>query len=195
MQSIAIKIIANNLSERIFGTRDSSSFSPIFGTRMMKNQKKKPNEWRYAFQIGCRFFNEHCQALASCTGWRKQKAYLSLKNVREKMERAWRREARPSGGQPDLHRFERVKEPEREKLKPSFDEKLARHAASASNNHAPTRRLNWRKLWRSTSKASSSQTTQFNWAKYKTLLHTKKMSQAAVGTRTIKKRKIKLSTR
>ena len=82
-------------------------------------------------------FNEHCQALPSYTGWKKLKAYLSREKVREKMEKAWRREARPSSGQPDIQRFERVKEREREKLKSSFDEKLARHAASASNNRAP----------------------------------------------------------
>ena len=136
MQSIAIKIIANNLSEKIFGTRDSSSFSPIFGPRMMKS-KKETKRMAVCLPNWMQIFNEHCQALPSYTGWKKLKAYLSREKVGEKMEKAWRREARPSSGQPDIQRFERVKERERDKLKSSFDEKLARHAASASNNRAP----------------------------------------------------------
>lgn len=39
--------------------------------------------------------------------------------------------------QADLHRLEREKQRELEKLKSSFDEKLARHATTASNNRAP----------------------------------------------------------
>jgi hypothetical protein len=72
--------------------------------------------------------------LASLTGSKKRKAYLSRAKIK-KPRRELEEEKRAC--QADIHRFEREKEREMQELKSGFEEKLARHTATASNTRAP----------------------------------------------------------